>query len=56
MGSIRPDKWPKFNHAVRSCNWEVAALEIMDSQYAKQVKSRAVRNSAIMRDGKMHHK
>lgn len=56
LGSIRADKWPKFNAALRSCKWEEAAKEIMDSKYAKQVKSRAVRNAAIMRDGQMHKK
>jgi lysozyme len=51
QGSMRPEKWPKFSNAVGKRNWNEAADEIMNSLYAKQTKSRAVRNSAIMRDG-----
>ena len=53
LGSI---KWPKLTQAIHACNWKKAGDEIMDSLYAKQVKNRARRNAAIMRDGKMHSK
>jgi lysozyme len=56
MGSVRQNIWPKLHQAVRNCNWEEAGKEIMNSIYANQVKKRAVRNSAIMRDGQMHKK
>lgn len=48
--------WQKFTQAIHACNWKKAGDEIMDSLYAKQVKNRARRNAAIMRDGKMHSK
>ncbi len=56
MGSLRQDKWPKLHQAVQNRNWVEAGKEIMNSRYAKQVKSRAVRNSAIMRDDILYKK
>jgi lysozyme len=56
MGSVRPENWPKLHQAVRSCSWAEAGKEIMNSLYAKQVKTRAVRNAAIMTDGQIHKK
>lgn len=56
MGSLRSEKWPKLHQAIRNCHWVEAGKEIMNSLYAKQVKTRAVRNAAIMRDGQIHKK
>ena len=43
-----PRKWPKFSFALLTINYEKAGIEILDSEYRKQTKGRAWRNSYIM--------
>lgn len=50
MGRTRfnPSKWPNFFGAIKDHNWDKASKEMLDSAWAKQVKSRAERLSKMM--------
>ena len=50
-GKIR---WPKLTKAITDCDWEKAALQILDSKYRTQVKVRAFRNAQIIKDGRLY--
>ncbi|MAL83027.1 MAG: lysozyme [Idiomarina sp.] len=51
LGSPRLSMFKKFLAAVEAGNWHVAAAEMLDSKWAKQVGDRAIRLSDMMRDG-----
>ena len=50
MGNVR---WPKLTEAIKKMDYEKAAEEILNSEYAKQVGSRAKRNAIMMKTGEM---
>jgi lysozyme len=54
MGRTRfnPGKWPKFFKAIQDHNWKQASIEMLDSSWAKQVKTRAERLSRMMQTDK----
>ena len=54
MGST--NKFPKMEAAINKQDWDTAANEIMDSEYAGDVGDRAKRNACIMRDGTKYTK
>lgn len=51
LGYPRFSKFVKMIEAVKSNNFDKAAVEILDSLYAKQVPNRANNNSRIMKEG-----
>ena len=54
MGRTRfnPNKWPNFFKAIQDHNWKKASEEMLDSSWAKQVKTRAERLSRMMQTDK----
>ena len=48
LGSTRLSGFENLQRAVRSGNFEQASLEVLDSNYAKQVPGRALRNANLM--------
>lgn len=53
MGITRfnTSKWPKFFKAIKENNWQSATEEMLDSNWARQTKRRAVRLSKMMHEG-----
>ena len=51
LGSTRLALFKKMHAAVAAGNWHVAAAEMLDSKWAKQVKGRADRRADMMRSG-----
>lgn len=54
LGLTRLLKFKKMLNAIAAHNYEVAALELLDSRYAAQVGPRADRNAKMMRTGKWY--
>ena len=52
MGETKLREFKKFRAAVSAYNWNTAAVEMMDSKWAKQVGARATRLRDQIRDGK----
>ena len=44
-------KWPKFFKALENEDWDTATKEMLDSNWARQTKRRAVRLSKMMHEG-----
>ena len=53
LGLTRFNKFKKFQAALNTKSWSIAADEMMDSRWAKQVKTRALRLEKIMRTGQL---
>ena len=53
LGLTRFNKFKKFQAALNTKSWSEAADEMMDSRWAKQVKTRALRLEKIMRTGQL---
>ena len=53
LGLTRFNKFKKFQAALNTKSWNIAADEMMDSRWAKQVKTRALRLEKIMRTGQL---
>ena len=53
LGLTRFNKFKKFQAALNTESWSIAADEMMDSKWAKQVKTRAQRLEKIMRTGEL---
>ena len=51
MTRFNPSKWPNMFKAIEEENWDEASNQMLDSKWAKQVKSRADRLSQIMITG-----
>jgi len=51
LGRTRFVKFKKMIQAVKDEDFEEAALQMLDSQYAKQLPSRSERNANMMREG-----
>lgn len=51
LGETRFRQFKRMISAIKDNDWEQAATEAMDSFWAKQVKSRAVRICALLKDG-----
>lgn len=51
MGPNWYKKWPKMMSALERGDLETAADELLNSRYAKQVKTRAKRNANLLRNG-----
>ena len=51
MTRFNPSKWPNMFKAIQEENWDEASNQMLDSKWAKQVKSRADRLSQIMITG-----
>ena len=56
LGQLNLQKFKKFKEALEKNDYEKAAQEIQNSLYATQVKSRAVRNALMIKDGKVYKK
>jgi lysozyme len=54
MGLARFRRFRRTIAAIRSEDWERAARQMLDSQWAKQVGKRAVNLAAMMKDGKYY--
>ena len=53
LGLTRFNKFRKFQAALNTESWSIAADEMMDSKWATQVKTRAQRLEKIMRTGQL---
>lgn len=51
MTRFNPNKWPSMFAAIEEENWEEAAKQMLDSNWARQVKTRATRLSQMMETG-----
>ena len=53
MGITRfnDSRWPKFFKAIKENDWQSATEEMLDSNWARQTKRRAVRLSKMMHEG-----
>ena len=51
LGAARFRGFRKMIQAVRAENWDLAAKELLDSRYARQVKGRAVELSRLLKTG-----
>ena len=54
LGLTRLLKFKKMLNALAAHNYEVAAMELLDSRYAQQVGPRADRNAKMMRTGEWY--
>ena len=54
MGLTRfnPGKWPKFFEAIEEENWKEVSVQMLDSSWSRQVKSRSNTLSELMISGK----
>ena len=53
LGLTRFNQFKNFQARLKESNWPKAADEMMDSRWAKQVKTRALRLEKIMRTGQL---
>ena len=51
MTRFNPNKWPSMFKAIEEENWDEASNQMLDSAWAKQVKTRADRLSEMMLTG-----
>ena len=51
MTRFNPNKWPSMFKAIEEGNWDEASNQMLDSNWARQVKTRATRLSEMMITG-----